>query len=99
AINTYNITAINTAAPVPFDIELLDTPLNTAINTVNGTPAGATVGPNSDTGRSRLDHITFDNDPTILIRVPNVVLVAGAAFLDDVPANGAAPGSPVDEQI
>jgi large repetitive protein len=101
AINTYSITTINTAAPVPFDIELLDTPVNTTTNATNGAPGATAVGLSSDTGRSQLDNITFDNDPTILIRVPNVIQVAGASFLDDIPANGngGAPGSPPDETI
>lgn len=101
AINTYNITVVNTPAPVPFDIELLDTPVNLTTNAINGAPGITATGVSSDTGRSQLDNITFDNDPTILIRVPDVVLglVPGTAFLDDVPANGAAPGNPFDEQI
>jgi hypothetical protein len=101
AINTYSITTINTPAPVPFDIELLDTPVNLATNSTTGAPGATAVGVSSDTGRSRFDDITFDNDPTIRIRVPNVIQVGAAFFLDDIPANGngAAPGSPPDEQI
>ncbi|MGI8980394.1 MAG: dockerin type I domain-containing protein [Pirellulaceae bacterium] len=101
AINTYSITTINTAAPVPFDIELLDTPLNLATNATPGAPGATAVGVSSDTGRSRFDDITFDNDPTILIRVPNVIQVGGLSFLDDIPANGngVTPGSPPDETI
>ncbi len=101
AINTYSITTINTAAPVPFDIELLDAPLNLATNPTTGAPGATAVGLSSDTGRSRFDDITFDNDPTILIRVPGVIQVGGLSFLDDIPANGngATPGSPPDETI
>jgi len=49
-----------------------------------------------DTGRNSTDDITRDNSPTIILRVPNVVNNAGAAALDDVPFNGAAPGNPPD---
>ncbi len=101
AINTYSITTVNTAAPVPFDIELLDNPVNTTTNSTAGAPGATAAGVSSDTGRSQLDNITFDNDPTILIRVPNVIQVGGLSFIDDIPANGngVTPGSPPDETI
>ncbi|MFN0016898.1 MAG: dockerin type I domain-containing protein [Pirellulaceae bacterium] len=99
AINTYNVTVVNTAAPVPFDIELLDAPVNTTTNATAGAPGATAAGLSSDTGRSQRDNITFDNDPTILIRVPDVVQIAGSTFLADLPLNGGAPGNPPDEVI
>ncbi|MCI0360198.1 MAG: hypothetical protein L0211_17105 [Planctomycetaceae bacterium] len=53
----------------------------------------------ADTGRSQFDNITRDTTPTIFLRVPNVVNVAGVATLDDLPYNGSAPGDPPDQFI
>jgi len=57
AINAYNVSVLNAAPPVPFDIELQDTPV--------GDPPPA----NSDTGRSQFDNVTRDNTPTIFLRL------------------------------
>jgi Ca2+-binding RTX toxin-like protein len=57
AVNNYNITAINLAPPVPYDIELLDNPV--------GDPPPA----NSDTGRNNTDNITRDDTPTLWFRL------------------------------
>ena len=92
AINNYSITTVNAAAPVPFDLELDDSP-------VNGTTNPPGQSDNSDTGRSQNDNITYDATPTIFLRLPDVLLAGIAASLDDVPANGGAPGSPLDETI
>lgn len=96
AVNVYNLSVINTAAPVPFDIELLDTPVNTTTNSTNGAPGATAAGLSSDTGRSQRDNITYDNDPTIRLRVPGVVEVAGSAFLGDLPGGT---GNPPDEIV
>ncbi|MCA9098209.1 MAG: VCBS repeat-containing protein, partial [Planctomycetaceae bacterium] len=56
-INTYDMTVINTPAPVPFNLELHDT---------QTTPPSVV---NSDTGRSQFDNVTADNTPTILLRL------------------------------
>jgi Dockerin type I domain/RTX calcium-binding nonapeptide repeat (4 copies) len=56
-VNGYELTAINVAPPVPFDLELLDNPV--------GDPPPA----NSDTGRSQFDNVTRDNTPTIVFRL------------------------------
>jgi hypothetical protein len=55
AINVYSMTIHNMASPIPYDIELQDTPV--------GDPPPA----NSDTGRSQFDNVTRDNTPTILV--------------------------------
>ncbi len=57
AVNGYTMTIINDPAPVPYALELQDTPV--------GDPPPA----NSDTGRSQVDNITRDNSPTIFFRV------------------------------
>lgn len=57
AINAYNVTVVNTAPAVPFDIELQDTPV--------GDPPPL----NSETGRSQFDNVTRDNTPTIYLRL------------------------------
>jgi hypothetical protein len=61
AINVYSMTIHNMASPVPYDIELQDTPV--------GNPPPA----NSDTGRSQFDNITRDNTPTIFLRLDDGV--------------------------
>lgn len=57
AINAYKLTVVNAAPPVPFDIELQDTPV--------GDPPPL----NSETARSQFDNITRDNTPTIYLRL------------------------------
>ena len=87
ALNTYSVTVINEAAPVPFDLELDDDP-------VNGTTNPPGQADNSDTGRSQNDNITYDNTPTIIFRVPDNELI------NDVPDNSPGqPGLPVDGDI
>lgn len=87
ALNTYSVSIINEAAPVPFDIELDDEPVNGATN-----PPGQ--GDNSDTGRSQNDNITYDNTPTIVFRVPDNELI------NDVPDNSPGqPGAPFDGTV
>ncbi|WP_254513390.1 dockerin type I domain-containing protein [Anatilimnocola floriformis] len=87
ALNTYSVTIINEAAPVPFSLELDDDP-------VNGTPNPPGQTDNSDTGRSQNDNITYDNTPTIIFRVPDNKLI------NDVPDNSPGqPGLPVDGDI
>ena len=161
AINVYNVSVINTPAPVPFDLELHDivgvaevdgAPATTAttfsasgidasfvLSTVddfyNGKDIYFTNGPlnglrgrvldyvgatqtfsfaagtfpsfltlvgftgsdfqieSIDTGRSQFDNVTRDTTPTLFIRV------ADSALLNDIPDNGAAPGSPPDQTI
>ena len=85
ALNNYSLTVVNTPAPVPFDLELDDFPPNGATN-----PPGQTD--NSDTGRSQFDDITYDNTPTIFLRVSD------AGLLLDIPQNGTSgePGGPPD---
>lgn len=63
AINTYEFSVVNDAAPVPFGIELSDT--QTTPPSVN----------NSDTGRSQFDNVTADNTPTILLRLADGTLL------------------------
>ena len=62
-INTYEMSVINTPAPVPFDIELDD---------AQTTPPATT---NSDTGRSQFDNVTADNTPTIFLRLSDAGLL------------------------
>ncbi|HZN36422.1 MAG TPA: dockerin type I domain-containing protein, partial [Pirellulaceae bacterium] len=161
AINIYNVSVINTPAPVPFDLELDDRIIDGAVAAgapltasqfqsnlaglfpddffngkvlsfkfdtttlgIRGEEAviadyiGATgrfifafpfsaapvVGDtfqveSVDTGRNNNDNITRDNTPTIFLRVPDVITLAGVATLDDVPFNGTAPGDPPDQFI
>ncbi|MEX0818664.1 MAG: CHRD domain-containing protein, partial [Pirellulaceae bacterium] len=54
AVNAYDVTVINLAAGVPYDLELDDQPVGD--------------GNNSDTGRSQFDNVTRDNTPTIIFR-------------------------------
>jgi len=63
AVNNYSITTINTAAPVPWGLELDDAPV--------GDPPPA----NSDSGRSQNDNITRVNTPTILIRLDDALFL------------------------
>ena len=74
AINTYNISVINEAPVTPFDLELLDNPVDGTTN-----PPGTAV--NSDTGRSQFDNVTYDTTPTIYFRLDD------GAFLNDIQGN------------
>ncbi|MFK8114092.1 MAG: choice-of-anchor Q domain-containing protein [Rubripirellula sp.] len=85
AINVYNLSIVNHAPPVPFDLELLDNPADGTTN-----PPGGSV--NSDTGRSQFDNHTYDNTPTILFRLDD------GTFLNDLPGNPTT-SSPPDEII
>lgn len=62
-INTYEMSVINTPAPVPFGIELDD---------AQTTPPSLT---NGDTGRSQFDNVTADNTPTIFLRLSDAGLL------------------------
>ncbi len=62
-INTYELSVINTPAPVPFGIELDD---------AQTTPPSLT---NGDTGRSQFDNVTADNTPTIFLRLSDAGLL------------------------
>ncbi|MBC7816423.1 MAG: hypothetical protein IAG10_05975, partial [Planctomycetaceae bacterium] len=62
-INTYEMSVINTPAPVPYDIELGD---------AQTTPPSLT---NGDTGRSQFDNVTADSTPTIFLRLSDAVLL------------------------
>jgi len=84
-VNGYDMTIVNHAPPVPFDLELYDIPIGVGTN-----PPGGTA--NSDTGRSRFDNITFDNTPTIAFRLDDAI------FLQDLPGNST-PDTPPDEVI
>lgn len=74
AINTYNMSVINHAPATPFDLELLDNPVDGTTN-----PPGTAI--NSDTGRSQFDNITYDTTPTIYFRLDD------GAFLNDIQGN------------
>jgi hypothetical protein len=74
AVNGYDLTVFNEAPPVPFDIELKDAPVDDTTNP----PGGSN---NSDTGRSQFDNITYDNTPTIFLRLDDAIL------RNDVPGN------------
>ena len=84
-VNGYAISVSNVASPVPFDLELDDSP-------PNGTPNPPGQTDNSDTGRSQFDNVTYDNTPTLLLRLDDAI------FLHDLPGN-AADDSPPDEVI
>jgi Ca2+-binding RTX toxin-like protein len=85
AINNYNLTIINLPAPVPFDIELQDTPV--------GDPPPV----NSDTGRSQFDNHTRDTTPTLYLRLDD----GGFRFdvQGNDPGAGGFPNNPIDEVI
>ena len=68
-VNVYDLTIINEPAPVPFDLELDDNPINPIPNPPGG-------GPNSDTGRSQFDNVTYDNTPTLFLRLDDALLPA-----------------------
>jgi subtilisin-like proprotein convertase family protein/Ca2+-binding RTX toxin-like protein len=63
AINSYNLTIVNHAPPVPFDLELDDAVIDGVA------PEG------SDTGRSNHDNITLDATPTLFFRLDDAVLL------------------------
>ncbi|HUG70935.1 MAG TPA: dockerin type I domain-containing protein [Pirellulaceae bacterium] len=86
AINVYNVAVINTAPPVPFDIELKDRPAG------DNPPAPPA---NSDTGRSQFDNVTRSTTPTIFLRLDDAI------FLNDLPGNaaGVVGADPPDERI
>ena len=56
-VNGYSLAVWNSAAPVPYDLELVDLPV--------GDPPPR----NSDTGRSPFDNVTRDRTPTIVFRL------------------------------
>jgi hypothetical protein len=62
-VNGYDVTVVNQAPPVPYDLELLDNP--------PGDPPPA----NSDTGRSQFDNITRDNTPTLVFRLDDGIFL------------------------
>ena len=62
-INKYEMSVINSPAPVPFNIELDD---------AQTTPPSTT---NSDTGRSQFDNVTKDDTPTIFLRLSDAGLL------------------------
>ncbi|MFO0819097.1 MAG: dockerin type I domain-containing protein [Pirellulales bacterium] len=84
-INAFTLNVINTAAAVPFDLELRDNP-------VNGTTNPPGQNDNSDTGRNQFDNHTYDNTPTIIFRLDD------GLFLNDMPGNDTAT-LPPDEII
>ena len=87
-VNAYDMTIINTPAPVPYDLELDDTPVDPNYDCDNDPPSVL----NSDTGRSQFDNVTCDNSPTIFVRLDDDVL------REDLPGNPG-PDSPPDEVI
>ena len=62
-VNGYDVTVVNDAPPVPYDLELQDTPV--------GDPPPL----NSDTGRSQFDNHTRDNTPTIYFRLDDGIFL------------------------
>lgn len=84
AVNGYDMTVVNTPPPVPYDLELDDTPPGD--DTIDDLPN------NSDTGRSQFDNVTRNNAPEIFFRLDDAI------FLNDLPGNPA-PGSPPDQVI
>ncbi|MDA1053079.1 MAG: dockerin type I domain-containing protein [Planctomycetota bacterium] len=70
-INGYDVTILNEAPPVPYDIELDDLPV------FNGYNCDTQPNPssNSDTGRSHFDNITCDSTPTITFRLDDNILL------------------------
>jgi Ca2+-binding RTX toxin-like protein len=83
AVNAYDVTVINLPAPVPFDLELVDNPVDGTTN-----PPGGAL--NSDTGRSQFDNHTYDTTPTIIFRLDDGLL------LNDLPGNNVA-GMPLGD--
>ncbi len=75
-VNGYDMTIVNTAPPVPYDIELLDLPVDPNYDCTQDPPAN-----NSDTGRSHFDNVTCDARPTVIIRLDDDVL------LNDIPGS------------
>ncbi|MCY2986578.1 MAG: dockerin type I domain-containing protein [Planctomycetota bacterium] len=61
-VNGYDVTVVNDAPPVPYDLELQDTPVGDA-------------GNNSDTGRSEFDNHTRDKTPTIYFRLDDGIFL------------------------
>ncbi|HWB14006.1 MAG TPA: DUF4214 domain-containing protein [Pirellulales bacterium] len=87
-VNGYNMTAINTAPPTPFNLELSrSVPAGVA-----GTPDTGDLpptAPGDDTGRSQFDNVTDDNTPRIYLRLSDGI------FLNDLPGNGTTNAPPV----
>ncbi|MCU0960500.1 MAG: dockerin type I domain-containing protein, partial [Pirellulaceae bacterium] len=86
-VNGYDLTVLNSAPPVPYDIELVDLPVDPDYDGTQDPPAD-----NSDTGRSHLDNVTMDASPGILVRLDDGI------FRHDLPGNPTN-GSPPDEVI
>ncbi len=86
-VNGYDMTITNVTPPVPYDIELLDIPVDPDYDPTVDPPAN-----NSDTGRSNEDNVTADNSPAILVRLDDGI------FLHDLPGNPD-DGAPADELI
>jgi hypothetical protein len=84
-VNGYDMSIINTPAPIPYGLELQDTPV--------GDPPPA----NSDTGRSQFDDVTRDNTPTIFLRLDDGVFRFDLQGND--PGAGGFPNNPPDETI
>ena len=85
AINNYNATVISQLPPVPYDLELQDTPV--------GDPPPA----NSDTGRSQFDNTTRDNTPTLFLRLDDAIFRFDVQGNDN--NAGGFPNNPPDEVI
>jgi len=81
----YDMSIINTAPPVPYDIELDEI-------SVDGTPNPPGDADTSDTGRSQFDDTTYDSTPVIRFRLDDAI------FLHDLPGNPA-DDSPPDQVI
>ena len=85
-VNGYSLAIINEPAPVPYDIELDDLPVDVAYVCGAANPSS-----NADTGRSHFDNITCDPTPTVVFRVDDNLLLKdlqgndGGTFTNDPP--------------
>lgn len=84
-INSYDVTVLNEAPPTPFGLELDNFVVNPAPN-----PPGQ--NDISDTGRSQFDNVTYDDTPTLFLRLDDEL------FLHDLPGNPT-DDTPPDEVI
>jgi hypothetical protein len=87
-VNGYNATIIDTAPPVPFNLQLS----RSVPSTIAGAPDTGdlpSTAVNSDSGRSQFDNVTNINMPTIYLRVADGIL------LNDLPGNGTTNTPPI----
>ena len=84
-VNGYNATIVNTAPPVPYNVELSRNVPPSSTPPTGSLPPDA---PNDDSGRSEFDNVTNDTTPRIYFNLDDGTL------LNDLPGNGSPSDAP-----